>query len=108
MLRQAIEKHLAKQAAKAAGGAAAIDNAAMNRELAGKGATIQKYEFEIRRRNDEIDKKTKEVVDRLNRPHDRLTSNVKDENLGPLAATIANITREIGSKVHESKELQRQ
>ena len=47
-------------------------------------------------------------MDRLNRQYDRLTSNVEDENLGPLEATIANITREIGSKVHESKELQRQ
>ena len=58
-------------------------NAAMNRELTGKGATIEKYELEIRRRNDEIEKKTKEV-DRLNRQYDRLTSNVEDENLGPL------------------------
>ena len=56
---------------------------AMNRELAGKGATIEEYELEIRRRNDEIEKKTKEV-DRLNRQYDRLTSNVEDENLGPL------------------------
>ena len=82
-------------------------NAVMNEELVGKGATIEKYELEIRRRNDEIEKKTKEV-DRLNRQYDRLTSNVEEENLGPLEATIANITREIGSKVHESKELQRQ
>ena len=79
----------------------------LNDELTAKGATIEKYELEIRRRNDEIEKKTKEV-DRLNRQYDRLTSNVEDENLGPLEATIANISREIGTKVHESKELQRQ
>lgn len=63
-------------------------------------------QIEIRRRNDEVEKKTKEV-DRLNKAYDKLTAAVVDENMGPLEATIANITKEIVAKSAEAKDLQR-
>eukprot|EP00899_Mesostigma_viride_P013156 jgi/Mesvir1/21841/Mv04224-RA.1 len=78
----------------------------LDSELKEKLSTIEKYELEIRRRNDEIEKRSKEV-DLLNRQYDKLTSNARDENLGPLEATIVNVTREIAAKGKESKEQQR-
>lgn len=68
--------------------------------------SIEKYEVELRRRNDEIEKKTKQV-DILNKQYERLTANQTEENMGPLEATIHNLTREIGRKGTEGKELQR-
>eukprot|EP00898_Chlorokybus_atmophyticus_P004526 jgi/Chlat1/5074/Chrsp33S08960 len=75
-------------------------------EMKEKGKTIGKYETEVRRRHDEIEKKTKEV-DRLNRLYDKMTSNMTEENMGPLEATAANISRDITRKDAESRELQR-
>ena len=75
-------------------------------EIRSKMETIEKYEIEIRRRNDKIEKRTKDV-DRLNRQYEKLVANLEDENTGPLEATIANLTREIGRKDDEGKELQR-
>jgi hypothetical protein len=64
-----------------------------------------RYEVEIRRRNDEIERKQSEV-DRLNKKFDLLMSNMKDENMGPLEATIHNLTNEIAKKAKECSDLQ--
>eukprot|EP00741_Cyanophora_paradoxa_P005130 tig00000863_g4972.t1 len=75
-------------------------------ELKQRSALIEKYELEIRRRNDEIEKKQSEV-DRLNRRLDQLLSNMEDENLGPLEATIHNLSKSIVSKQQECIDMQR-
>ena len=75
-------------------------------QLKQKDNLILKYEQEIRRRNDEIEKKQYEV-DRLNRRFDSLVRNMQDENMGPLEATINNLLKEISGKADESSGLQR-
>jgi len=79
---------------------------ALDDELKEKARTIQRYEIEIRRRNDDVEKKTTEM-DRLNRAYEKIVGNRTEENMGPLEATIANMTREINQKTAESKELQK-
>ena len=54
---------------------------------------------------DEIEKK-QIYVDRLNRKYDALTSGQEEENLGPLEATIKNLTKDISRKEKESGEMQ--
>ncbi|GFR48625.1 hypothetical protein Agub_g10540 [Astrephomene gubernaculifera] len=79
----------------------------LDEELRDKGRTIEKYELEIKRRNDEIEKKTREI-DILNRRYERiLDARGTGEETGPLEATIKNLQREIDTKAQESKELQR-
>ncbi|KAG2423494.1 hypothetical protein HXX76_015242 [Chlamydomonas incerta] len=79
----------------------------LDEELRDKGRTIEKYELEIKRRNDEIEKKTREI-DILNRRYERmLEQRGSGEETGPLEATIKNLGREIETKGAESKELQR-
>ena len=75
-------------------------------ELKNKDAMIEKYELEIRQRNDEIEKKMY-IVDRLNRKYEQLTSGDEEENLGPLEATIKNLTKQSSSVSAESRELER-
>jgi predicted RNase H-like nuclease (RuvC/YqgF family) len=70
-----------------------------------KDKLVERYEIEIRRRNDEIERKQSEV-DRLNKKYDSLMSNMKDENMGPLEATIHNLSNEISKKGRECSELQ--
>lgn len=70
-----------------------------------KDSLVERYEVEIRRRNDEIERKQSEV-DRLNKKLDQLQSNMKEENMGPLEATIHNLTNEIAKKTKENSELQ--
>ena len=74
--------------------------------LRDKDQLIEKYELEIRQRNDEIEKKMY-LVDRLNRKYEQLTANVVDENMGPLEATIKNLGKNIQACKAESEELQR-
>ena len=62
-----------------------------------KATTIEKYEAEIKRRNDEIEKKTREI-DLLNRKYERMVANMEDEETGPLEAVIKNLQREIDTK----------
>ncbi|GIL43650.1 hypothetical protein Vafri_1318 [Volvox africanus] len=79
----------------------------LDEELRDKGRTIEKYELELKRRNDEIEKKTREI-DILNRRYERiLDARGTGEETGPLEATIKNLQREIDTKGQESKELQR-
>jgi len=75
--------------------------------LRDKDQLIEKYELEIRQRNDEIEKKMY-LVDRLNRKFEQLTANVEDENMGPLEATIKNLGKNITAVKQQSEELQRQ
>lgn len=79
----------------------------LDAELAEKGRAIEKYELEIKRRDDEVDKRSAEV-ERLNRELDRKTAGAgEDDSLGPMEATIKNMTREAETIEKESKELQR-
>lgn len=80
--------------------------ALLEEELTDKAATIDKYELEIKRRNDEIEKKTREI-DLLNRRYERMVDSMVGEDTGPLEATIRNLQKEIDTKGGESKELQR-
>jgi len=78
----------------------------LDEELNEKGATIEKYELEIKRRNDEIEKKTREI-DLLNRRFEKMVSGMESEETGPLEAVIKNLQREIDTKGQESQDLQR-
>ena len=78
----------------------------LDEELGSKAKIVEKYEAEMRQRNDEIEKKTR-TVDLLNRKLEKLVQNLQGEDTGPLEATINNLSREIMRKGVESKELQR-
>ena len=76
-------------------------------QLAQKDKMIEKYELEIRQRNDEVEKKMY-VVDRLNRKFEQLTANQEDENHGPLEAKIRGLQKAIGDTKNENREVQRE
>jgi coiled-coil domain-containing protein 40 len=79
----------------------------LDEDLNEKAALIDRYEAEIRKRNDEIQKKTR-AVDAMNRKLERLTCDQKaGEETGPLEATISSLNREIQRKEVEGKQLQR-
>ena len=81
--------------------------AVLDAELAEKSRTVDKYEAEIKRRNDDIAKRARDV-DRLNKKLEQLSGGDDDgENLGPMEATIKNMNKEIEQKEKENKELQR-
>lgn len=77
------------------------------RDLTDKDQLIERYSMEIRQRNDSIEKKMS-VVDRLNRKYEKLTAGQEEENLGPLEATIKNLTKQISAKADSSDALQHQ
>ena len=82
-------------------------NAAV-KELKDKEALIEKYQLEIRQRNDEIDKKMY-LVDRLNKKYEKIVELAGgEENLGPLENTIRNIQKETHSLQDDCKELERE
>jgi len=72
-----------------------------------KDKMIEKYELEIRQRNDEVEKKMY-VVDRLNRKYEQLTANMTDDNHGPLEATINSLMKNIDQKKQENIQEQRE
>lgn len=74
-------------------------------ELKEKETLIEKYQLEIRQRNDEIEKEMYRV-DRLNRKYDQLTQGQEDTNMGPLEATIHNLQKEIQKTETDNNELQ--
>lgn len=90
---------------------------AMTAELRGKDELVQRYETEIRRRNDEIEKKEL-AISNLGRKLDAMkakagvdAANSKaadEEAMGPLEATIRQLRAEIETKAAESAEMQRQ
>lgn len=80
----------------------------VTREFTEKEALIEKYQVEIRQRNDEIEKKMYRV-DRLNKKYDKMVESAGgEENLGPLENTIKNLEKEIELLSNECKELERE
>lgn len=90
---------------------------ALTVELRGKDELVQRYEIEICRRNDEIEKKEL-AISNLGRKLDAMkakagvdAANSKaadEEAMGPLEATIRQLRAEIETKAAESAEMQRQ
>lgn len=76
----------------------------LDAELAERNSVIEKYEVEIRRRNDELGKKQGEV-DLLNKKYDQLMAKNQDESVGPLEATIHNMSKLLQQKEKECTEL---
>ena len=78
------------------------------KELKDKEVLIEKYQLEIRQRNDEIDKKMY-LVDRLNKKYEKIVEMAGgEENLGPLENTIRNIQKETNALQDDCKELERE
>ncbi|KAJ3260019.1 Coiled-coil domain-containing protein 40 [Boothiomyces macroporosus] len=78
---------------------------AVDAEMAEKNQLIGKYEQEIRQNNDLLSKKASEM-DSLNKKYDQMTSGSQDAHMGPLEATIYNLTKAIQQKESEILELQ--
>lgn len=82
-------------------------------ELADKDKLIEKYQLEIRQRNDEIEKKMLKV-DTLNRKYEKLLEAHRAGGggegplLGPLEATIKSLKKEITDLADESVALQKE
>ncbi|KAL7536679.1 hypothetical protein ACHAWF_014364, partial [Thalassiosira exigua] len=71
-------------------------------------ARIDEQEGEIRRCNDEIEKKTMRVA-KLNREYNKMVAECDDEEpLGPLEATIKGLSKEIEEETNEIRNLQRE
>ncbi|KAJ3133055.1 Coiled-coil domain-containing protein 40 [Physocladia obscura] len=81
------------------------DMGSLEKELAMKNDLIEKYELEIRRRNDELGKKQGEM-DALNKKYDLLTSRSQEESMGPLEATIHNVGKLVEAKEKDCLQLQ--
>jgi chromosome segregation ATPase len=79
--------------------------AQVNSVLDEKNALIGKYEQEMRQNNDLLSKKAAEI-DALNKKYDQMTAGSEDSNMGPLEATIYNLTKSIQLKEHECLTLQ--
>tara|TARA_B100000795_G_C22789494_1_gene436215 strand:+ start:1569 stop:2015 length:447 start_codon:yes stop_codon:yes gene_type:complete len=76
-------------------------------ELTSKDKLIEKYEMEIRQRNDQIEKKM-HTVDRLNRKYEALVAGEpEEENLGPLEATIKHIQKETIRMDGDNREMEK-
>ncbi|KAL3787779.1 hypothetical protein ACHAW5_007898 [Stephanodiscus triporus] len=83
----------------------------LNEELAvlkGAEATINEKETELRRCIDEIEKKTIRVA-KLNREYNKMVEDCEDEEpLGPLEATIKNLSKQVDRESSEIRSLQRE
>ncbi|KAJ1554719.1 Coiled-coil domain-containing protein 40 [Nowakowskiella sp. JEL0078] len=77
----------------------------IDQRMADANELIEKYECEIRRRNDELGKKQAEV-DILNKKYDALMAKNSDESMGPLEATIHNLGKCVTGKEKECGQLQ--
>lgn len=76
-------------------------------ELKSKEALVEKYQVEIRQRNDDIEKKMYRV-DRLNKKYDKMVESAGgEENLGPMENTVRTLNRDIENTIKECKELER-
>lgn len=79
----------------------------VGKELKAKEATIERYQVEIRQRNDEVEKKMYRV-DRLNKKYEKMVeASGGEENLGPLENTVKNLRKETHALNEECKELER-
>ncbi|KAJ3307214.1 Coiled-coil domain-containing protein 40 [Kappamyces sp. JEL0829] len=74
-------------------------------EISEKNSLIGKYEQEMRQNNDLLSKRASEM-DLLNKKYDQLTSGNVDSHMGPLEATIYNLTKSIHLKESECLQLQ--
>lgn len=78
------------------------------KELSEKDALVEKYQVEVRQRNDEIEKKMYRV-DRLNKRYEKMVEMAGgEENLGPMENVAKNLQREIERAEEECKELERE
>lgn len=76
-------------------------------DLKSKESLVEKYQIEIRQRNDDIEKKMYRV-DRLNKKYNKMIESAGgEENLGPMENTIRLLNKEIENTVNECKELER-
>jgi chromosome segregation ATPase len=76
-------------------------------DLKSKESLVEKYQIEIRQRNDDIEKKMYRV-DRLNKKYNKMIESAGgEENLGPMENTIKMLNKEIENTVNECKELER-
>ncbi|EGR29882.1 hypothetical protein IMG5_146550 [Ichthyophthirius multifiliis] len=72
-----------------------------------KEITVATYEVQIRQGHDLNEKKQHEVG-RLNREHDKLSSNQSDSSRGPLEAKRNNLKRLADEKAYENEQMQRE
>jgi coiled-coil domain-containing protein 40 len=77
------------------------------KELEEQDSLIEKYENEIRQRHDEVEKKQIYMV-RLNRKYEALTAHKEEANLGPLEATIKNLSKEILQHTKQNAHMQKE
>ncbi|KAJ1511123.1 Coiled-coil domain-containing protein 40 [Coelomomyces lativittatus] len=70
-----------------------------------KNSIIEKYEVELRRGNDDMTKKQSEI-DIMNKKLSYLLTHATEATLGPLEATIHNLTKLVNTKEKEGWELQ--
>lgn len=83
--------------------------AELEKELQSRDTLIEKMQVDIRRRHDEIERKQK-ILDSLNRQFDSIIAahgNEEGEHVGPLEATINNLSKNITQKSSENDALQR-
>jgi chromosome segregation ATPase len=81
----------------------------LEKELTSRDTLIEKMQVDIRRRHDEIERKQK-TLDSLNRQFDGIIAaqgNEEGEHVGPLEATINNLSKAITQKSSENDSLQR-
>eukprot|EP00759_Apiculatamorpha_spiralis_P027820 PhF_6_TR30532/c1_g1_i1/m.44784 len=81
----------------------------LEKDLHAKDTLIEKMQVDIRRKHDEIERKQKSL-DGLNRQYDSImaTHGSQDgEGVGPLEATINNLSKAISQKSQENDSLQR-
>eukprot|EP00760_Papus_ankaliazontas_P029424 PhM_4_TR4241/c0_g1_i1/m.15111 len=81
----------------------------LEKDLHAKDTLIEKMQVDIRRKHDEIERKQKSL-DALNRQYDSIMAShgVQDgEGVGPLEATINNLSKAISQKSQENDVLQR-
>ncbi|KAL2912923.1 Coiled-coil domain-containing protein 40 [Polyrhizophydium stewartii] len=77
----------------------------IDEEMEERNTLIEKYEQEIRRRNDELGKRASEM-DILNKKYDQVTGGNEEEHMGPLEATIHNLQKLVQTKEQECVQLQ--
>ena len=84
--------------------------AELEKELGGRDQLIEKFQVDIRRKHDEIERKQK-MLDQLNRQYDSIMGQQENEDggegVGPLEATINNLSKAITAKSVENDSLQR-
>lgn len=80
---------------------------ALEAGVSDKERLIERYDAEIKQRNDAVQKKMT-VVDKLNRQWERMTEGqVEPENMGPLHAEVANLSKQIAEVRNQCEVLQR-